>query len=249
MLELTILGCGSSCGVPIIGCKCSTCTSPSPYNKRLRCAILIRSETTNILVDFGCDIREQLLRENVDRLDGVILTHFHADHIAGFDDLKIFKILHGNKPSLYTDENSLAQLKEKYNYLGDDVIDFHAIDFYSKIKVGDIEIQLFKQYHGTIESIGLRVGDIVYTNDVKAFPERSKKYLLDARVMIMDCVDYKSLPTHSGLDLVMQWREEFAPEQIYLTNMSHRIDYFDIAQHLPDNVTPSYDGMKIEIKA
>lgn len=248
MLELTILGCGASSGVPVIGCKCPVCTSPSPYNKRLRCAILIRSETTTILVDFGCDIREQLLREGVDKLDGVILTHFHADHIAGFDDLKIFKVFHGNKPSLYTDEGTLTQLKNKYEYLGSDFIDMHAVDFYSKIKVGDIEVQLFQQNHGTISSFGLKVGDLVYANDVKSFPERSKEYLRDAGVIIADCVNYESMPTHSGLDLVMEWRDEFTPKQIYLTNMSHKIDYFDIASHLPDNVAPCYDGMKIRIK-
>lgn len=248
MLEITILGCGSSCGVPLIGCKCSVCISPSPYNKRLRSAILIRSKTTNLLVDFGCDIRQQLLREDIDRLDGVILTHFHSDHMSGFDDLKIFKILHDNKPALYTDIESLAQLKDKYHYFGSDLVDLNTVGFYSKIKIGDIDVQLFKQDHGTIASLGLRVGDLVYTNDLIAFPEKSKVYLRDARVMIMDCVGYSSVSTHAGLDLIMQWREEFKPEMIYLTNMSHKIDYFEVTDHLPKDVVPCYDGMKIKVQ-
>src|ERR1700677_4764541 len=117
MLELTILGCGSSVGVPIIGCKCNTCKSTSPYNKRLRSSVLISSDTTNILVDFGCDMREQLIRENVDRIDGVILTHLHADHIAGFDDLRVFKMIYGQAISLYTDHKTLDSMRDKYDYL------------------------------------------------------------------------------------------------------------------------------------
>ena len=249
MLELTILGCGSSVGVPIIGCKCNTCKSTSPYNKRLRSSIIIRSDTTNILVDFGWDVREQLIRENIDKIDGVILTHFHADHVSGFDDLRVFKIIHGKKFDLYTDQRSLEEMKDKFGYiLKSDIANLYGVDFYSKVKVGDIELQLFRQDHGTMNSIGIRIGDVVYTNDVIGYPEESKEYMRDARVIIMDCVGYQSMATHSGLDQVMKWQQDFNPQQIYLTNMSHKIDYFEVSKNLPSNIAPSYDGMKVIIE-
>ncbi len=222
------------------------CLSASPYNKRRRSAILISSPTTKVLVDCGPDIRNQLLGEKIDSLDAVILTHDHADHTNGIDDLRIFKLVHGKKLDLYTEHTTFAAISERYSYLAKiDAIALHAIDFGSKLQIGDIELQFFRQDHGTMDSLGIRVGDIVYTNDVIAFPEESKQYLYNAKTMIMDCVDYKSFPTHSGLDLVMQWSDEFKPEQIYLTNMSHGIDYFDIQSKLPYNIKPAYDGLKI----
>jgi phosphoribosyl 1,2-cyclic phosphate phosphodiesterase len=246
MQTLKILGCGASCGVPIIGCKCEVCKSDSPYNKRRRSAILISSDSTKILVDAGYDIRNQLLGENIDHLDAVIITHDHADHVNGLDDLRVFKLIYEKKLPLYAEHATLASMSKKYDYLfNSGTLEVHAVDFNSSLKIGDIELGLFRQDHGTIDSLGIRVGDVVYSNDVIAFPEESKQYLRGAKTMIFDCISYDSTPTHSGLDLIMKWREEFKPEQIYLTNMSHRLDYFDIQTKLPYDIKPAYDGLKI----
>ncbi len=246
MTKLTILGCGASAGVPVIGCKCSVCLSSSPYNKRSRSAILIQSDRSNVLIDCGCDIREQLLKHKIDRLDGLIITHDHADHTSGLDDLRIFKLLHGQTINLYTDAGTLNALTTKYDYLfNTDILKPHAVDFYSKLNIGDIELQLFEQDHGTMKSLGIRVGDVVYSNDIINYPEESKQYLRNTKTIIMDCVDYKSFPTHSGLDLVMNWYNEFKPESMYLTNMSHMIDYFEIKARLPTNIIPAHDGLSL----
>ncbi|MES2215508.1 MAG: MBL fold metallo-hydrolase [Pseudomonadota bacterium] len=248
MQYLTILGCGSSWGVPVIGCKCKTCSSPSSYNKRSRSSIIIRDGVTSVLVDFGGDVRNQLLRENIDRLDAVILTHDHADHCSGLDDLRIFSLIHGMIPKFYSDHNTVDVVTKRYSYLFDKkALEPIGVDFDAKIRVGDIEIQLFKQDHGVMDSLGLRIKNTVYTNDVLRYPEESKQYLRNAKIWVADCVDYKSTGSHIGLDQAIQLYEEFTPERVYITNMSHDIDYFDIQPQLPQNVSPAYDGLRLEI--
>jgi phosphoribosyl 1,2-cyclic phosphate phosphodiesterase len=248
MQYLTILGCGSSWGVPVIGCKCKTCVSTSSYNKRTRSSIIISDNDTRILVDFGCDIRHQLLRENISKIDAIILTHDHADHSHGLDDLRIFSILYGMVPKFYTDHNTLDIITKRYNYLfKQKVLEPIGLDFNAKIRVGDIELQLFKQDHGVMDSIGIRIKDTIYTNDILRYPEESRQYLYNAKMWIADCVDYKSTTTHIGLDMAMKFHEEFAPSKMYLTNLSHDIDYFEIQDKLPQNVHPAYDGLKLEI--
>jgi len=248
MHKLTILGCGSSWGVPVIGCKCAICLSDSSYNKRLRSAITIDNEQNKILVDCGFDIRSQLLKYDIDRINAIILTHDHADHVCGLDELRVFHDLHGITPKFYSDHKTLDIVMKRYKYLFDRGV-FHpiGIDFNSRHKIGDIEIQFFRQDHGVMDSLGMRIGDTVYTNDVMRYPEESKQYLYNANTWIVDCVDYKSTPTHAGLKCVIAWMEEFKPKKMYLTNMSHEIDYFHIESILPPGIKPAYDGLILEI--
>lgn len=249
MKELIILGCGSSAGVPVIGCKCNVCISDHPYNKRLRSSIFIRSESTNILVDFGFDIKSQLIMADVSRIDAAILTHIHADHSSGIDELSIFKILHDNIPILYSDSVTIDLITKMHEYLfkGGFLLP-QKIDFYSSMTIGDISLQFFKQCHGSINSIGLRVDGVVYSNDVVGYPEESLQYLADASVWIIDCVNYEGAVTHFGLEQVLDLYNKFKPSKVYLTNLSHRFDYFELKNILPDNIEPAYDGLKIVMK-
>lgn len=248
MITLKILGCGSSWGVPVATCKCEVCLSDSPYNKRNRSALLISDEDTNVLVDCGFDIRNQLIKYDICRIDAAILTHDHADHVSGLDELRIFKLLHNITPALYSDGGTLAVIIERYNYLFKaGMFDPKAIDFYSKLKINNIEMQFFKQDHGVMDSLGFRLGDVVYSNDLIDYPEESKQYLKNSRIWIMDCIDYNSTATHSGLDQVMKWQQEFSPQKIYLTNLSHDLDYFVLKSKLPSDIEPAYDGLTIEI--
>lgn len=248
MQEITILGCGSSWGVPVIGCKCAVCKSDSPYNKRNRSSILVESRNTKILVDAGFDIRHQLIKFGIDKIDAVIITHDHADHVFGVDDLRIFHDLHNMEVALYTDHKTMHALQQKFSYLFNrDVFKIHEISFYDKVSIGDIDLQFFRQDHGVMDSLGMRVQNIIYTNDVKRYPEETEKYLYDSDTWIVDCVDYKSTATHVGLDTVLEWQKKYKPKNMYLTNMSHDIDYFKIQERLPDNIYPSYDGMKIKV--
>ncbi|MGX6960384.1 MAG: MBL fold metallo-hydrolase [Rickettsia endosymbiont of Pentastiridius leporinus] len=254
MLQVTILGCGASIGVPVIGCNCSVCLSDSKYNKRTRSAIYINDENSQILVDFGYDIKYQLIREKVSKLDCAILTHDHSDHVNGIDDLRMFSIINKKPLPIYTDHNTDTKLHKKFDYLFNDnslkigyALATKPIDFFDKIKINAIEIQFFRQYHGPIDSLGIRIGDFVYSPDVIDFPPESEEYLKDIEVWIVDCMDYTSNRNHAGLDKVLEWREKYKPQQILLTNMRHTIDYYEITKMLPSNVKPLYDGYKFTI--
>lgn len=247
--KLTILGCGSSWGVPVIGCKCTVCRSHKPENKRARSSVLVSDHATNLLIDFGFDIRNQLLKMDVDRLDAAILTHDHGDHVSGIDELRIFKILHNHVPKIYSDHSTIDLITERYRYLFDSgVLEAQKLDFYSSISFGNIKVNLFKQDHRVMDSIGIRIKDTVYTNDVVAYPEESKKYLENAKIWIIDCVDYESTDNHLGLKQVLELHEEFKPKKVYLTNLSHLFDYDELKSQLPKNIEPAYDGLTINIE-
>ncbi len=246
--KLTILGCGSSWGVPVIGCKCEVCVSGKAKNNRARSSVLLQSDVATLLIDFGFDIRQQLLKMNISQLDAAILTHDHGDHVSGIDELRIFKILHKHVPKIYSDYNTIDVITERYKYLFDSgVLEAKKVDFYSSIKVGDIEVNLFKQDHRVMDSIGIRIKDTVYTNDVVDYPEESKSYLANAKIWIIDCVDYESTDNHLGLKQVLKLYKELNPQKVYLTNLSHLFDYDELKSKLPENIEPAYDGLSIKI--
>ena len=248
MLKVTILGCGSSCGVPVIGCKCSVCKSDSPYNKRRSASILIESKAARILVDFGFDIKNQLIDAKVDFLDAAILTHDHADHVSGVDHLRIFKWLTGDALKIVTDAGSANKLRERYDYLiSNEQLMIEEVGCYSPYKIKDTELQFFWQEHSDIGSLGVRINDFVYSCDVSDFPEGSHKFLENIDCWVLDCCGFRSSFAHAGLDKVLEWNELFKPKRIYLTSMRDEIDYFEIQKYLPDNIKPCYDGMVLEL--
>jgi phosphoribosyl 1,2-cyclic phosphate phosphodiesterase len=253
MIEVTILGCGSSLGVPVVGCKCNVCTSTDPKNQRFRSSILITSklngETVNVLVDCGFDIKKQLINAGITKLDAVILTHNHADHLSGLDELRVFSVIHGHKLlPFYMHLDSRPKVMASYNYMFENqYLQEHIIDYYSEISISNIKISLFKQDHTVMNSLGLRINNFVYANDLAFFYEESKKYLQNIDTFLVDCCGYKSTHVHSGLERVLLWQQEFKPKTTYLTNLSHDIDYFEIQNQTPKNIHPVYDGLILKI--
>ncbi len=220
----------------------------------MRSAILIRDEETTILVDFGPDIKSQLLRHNIKKLDALICTHDHADHTSGIDELRVFGY-NANKPlKLYSNKITLDSLLKHHNYLFGPMgelpqpLEPIEIQNYDLLQIGKIEIQLFNQIHGLNMSLGLRIKNFVYSNDVTEFPDASKHYLKDINSWIVDCVAYNKTSAHSGLKEVLEWEKEFAPKEIYLTNMGHELEYNELKGSLPSHIKPAYDGIKIKIK-
>jgi phosphoribosyl 1,2-cyclic phosphate phosphodiesterase len=251
-MEITILGSGSSQGVPQVACKCCVCASSNVKNKRKRASILIESTQTKILVDTSPELRLQCLENNISNVDAVIFTHAHSDHVAGIDDIRM---LCTNKKSIsaYMDDETFNTLLCSYNYI------FNSKDnaylpylrrnkLEKKQVIGDIEVNAFDQIHGKIISQGLRFRDVVYSTDFSEIPEESIVYLQNLKVWVVDCLRYYYSPTHSHLEKTLSLIERHRPKLAILTHMSHDIDYDEISKILPKNVIAAFDNMKIELQ-
>ena len=248
MLEVNILGCGSSLGVPVIGCRCPVCKSDSPYNKRLRSSTIISQNETKILVDFGFNIKEQLVNADVYHLDAAILTHDHADHISGIDELRVFFYIHGKPLDIFVLDSIAPVILDRYSYLfNSQRLRMNVVSEFQEIKIKNTTLQVFPQIHGPIKSLGIKVGGFVYSCDVCEFPPESDKYLDGIDIWVVDCMDYKSTVAHAGLEKILEWSEKYKAQKIYLTNMNHNIDYHQIITQLPSHIMPLYDGFKIKL--
>lgn len=257
-MKITILGCGASAGVPLIGCECAVCQSPNPKNTRTRVSLLVESETTRILIDTSPDLRQQALRAQIKTVDAIILTHFHADHVHGIDDIRSFNFHRNDVIPLYSDAETLARMQHSFSYVfREPPKDKHwfrpavvprAIEAYQPFTIGDITLTPFWQDHGYVPSLGFRIGDFAYSTDVKDFPEESEEYLRNLICWIVDCLtDQRPMPTHAHLPLSLKWIEKYQPQRSILTHMSHELDYDWLTQNLPQAVEPAYDGMVLEL--
>ena len=254
---IKILGCGPSVGVPVIGCRCNICVERKPMNCRTRSAILVEHNDTKILIDFGVDIKNQLLRENISNLSAVILTHDHADHVNGIDDLKVFSFINKKPLKLYSDHSTISAIEQRFSYMfkspdkndfwGNQRLETVNIDFDTTIEIEDLKIQFFRQHHGRIDSLGIRIGNFVYSNDLVSFPKSSYQYLYNIDTWIIDCLESNTTLAHAGLSDIKLWVEQFKPKKVFLTDMDHSMDYYELINNLPSNISPAYDGLHFEV--
>ena len=243
-MQILILGCGSCLGVSVLGCKCEVCTSQKPMNIRRRSAILIHDGGYRILVDFGADIRAQLLEYKIHSIDAAILTHMHADHMAGIDDLRVFPFFANSSLPLYTTTQCIKSLREYYGYLfTQENIELRSADYGSSIDFKGMKYHIFEQQHGNITNMGITFGNCVYANDVSSFSQDGVEILKSTPNWIIDCISYKAAKAHIGLEEVIALNQLYSPQAVYLTNMSHDLDYYALCRKLPENIRPLYDGM------
>jgi phosphoribosyl 1,2-cyclic phosphate phosphodiesterase len=249
-MRATILGCGTSGGVPRIGNVWGACDPAEPKNRRRRASVLIERAGTRILVDTGPDLREQCLSANIDRLDAVLYTHDHADHTHGIDDLRGFFINAQRRIPIYADHRTLRTLRTRFPYIFKSVAGYPALVEANQIdgafQVADIHVQPFTQEHGPINSLGFRFGPIAYSTDVNGLPEESFKVLAGVDTWIVDALRPQPHPTHAHLDLTLSWIERVKPRRAILTHMTWDMDYQTLCRELPDGVEPAYDGMVLE---
>lgn len=250
-MKVTILGCGTSGGVPRIGNLWGECDPKNPKNRRRRVSILVEQGETRLLVDTSPDLREQMLDANVERLDAVLYTHDHADHTHGIDDLRAFYHIMRKPVPVYGDEKTLEVLKQRFDYifapkLGYPAIcEAHVID--GPFRIGGIDVVPFVQEHGPITSLGFRFGKIAYSTDLNGLPQDSKEILRGLDVWIVDALRRKPHPTHPHLEMTLEWIEELEPKRAILTHMTWDLDYDTLKKELPAGVEPGYDGMVIEL--
>lgn len=261
-ITFTLLGTGSSGGVPRIGNDWGACDPHNPKNRRSRCAMLLEQSNsenkTSILVDTGPDMREQLLRAEVKHLDAVLLTHSHADHIFGMDDLRQLAIRHREKINVYMDASTSTQVMSAFGYCyqqGEDssypaICTEHRIvapqHFDIPGTAGSIRVQPFEVSHGDIRALGFRFGQLAYLPDVKLVDTHASQQLLkDLDILILDALRYTEHPTHMNVDEALEFIARVKPKKAYLTNMHSALDYSDLSSQLPPGVEPAYDGLKL----
>ena len=254
-MKVRILGCGTSTGVPKIGNHWGECDPDEPRNTRLRTSILVESGGVNVLIDCGPDLRQQLLSANVGRIDALIVTHDHGDHVHGIDELRpLARTLDGPVP-LYGSADTLASLRHRFAYA------FEQSDFYRPIvegrtiaggeRFGDSTARFVEQPHGATISLGLRFdeGDrsVAYAIDFSDLTDDMAALYEGADVWIADCLTRRPHPTHAHLDGVLGWARDLRVGQVYLTHMGNGLDYRTLLAELPDWAAPAHDGLEIHL--
>jgi phosphoribosyl 1,2-cyclic phosphate phosphodiesterase len=264
-IKTTILGCGSSGGVPRVGGDFGACDPAVTENYRTRCSILIEKydyplseQPTTILIDTSPDLRTQLLKAQVTYLDGVIFTHDHADQTHGIDDIRPLAYNAQSLINAYMDEPTTQSLTKRFGYIfeGHEVAGYPPLmrinplpdfgnEFVIEGKGGDITLIPLRQVHGNIQSVGFRYNKTAYCNDLNILPNESMEHLTGLDYFIVDALRYKPHPSHANLDLALEWIERIKPKQAILTNLHIDMDYKTLLEILPENVVPAYDGMII----
>ncbi|NDC56126.1 MAG: MBL fold metallo-hydrolase [Alphaproteobacteria bacterium] len=254
-MKITVLGCGGSGGVPLIGNQWGHADPNNPKNYRTRPSIFIQEGQTSVLIDTTPDMRQQLLRENITRVTHVLFTHAHADHTNGFDDIRSLNHLLKAKIPIYADEETGAELASRFAYAFQAPRDdgFYqpsvVLNNFSEepLKIGELTFIPIKQDHGYSTSWGFRVGDFAYNTDVKNFSDESLSALEGVKVWIVDALREEPHMTHSHLKQTLRWIRHLSPQQAYLTHMNHTVDFDEYHKKTPENVCPAWDGLVIEI--
>jgi phosphoribosyl 1,2-cyclic phosphate phosphodiesterase len=256
-MRVTVLGCGTSAGVPQIGCACEVCRSPDPRNKRRRCSIFVEVAGQRVLVDTGPDLREQCLSAGIGAVDALLYTHAHADHVHGIDDLRSINNIVMAPIRAYADPLVFARIRDRFPYVfeggrsGDfgfwrPEIEPHPIAE-APFRVGAAEILPIRQKHGRGESWGFRFGPFAYSTDTDGLSEAALDALRGVEVWIVDALRDRPHPSHAHLAMTLGWIERVRPRQAYLTHMNHEVDYEAWAAKLPGGVLPAHDGLVVEI--
>lgn len=259
----TILGCGSSGGVPRPALGWGACNPDNPKNRRRRCSLLVERRTgdkvTRVLVDTSPDLREQLIDAYVDRLDGVLYTHEHADHTHGIDDLRALFMHQRHRIDAYMDDATSRVLFHRFGYcfVTPPGSNYPPIMTEHRIKAGEpvtiageggvITALPFLQDHGDIVSLGFRFGNVAYSSDVVDLPERSIPAVENLDVWIVDALRYRTHSSHFSVDDALSWIGRMKPRRAILTNLHSDLDFDDLSTRLPAHVEPAYDGMRFEV--
>lgn len=256
-MKVTILGSGSAAGCPSVSGGWGKCDPTNPKNRRRRSSILVEDGPTTILVDTSPDLREQMLGAKVRRLDAVLYTHAHADHIHGIDELReINRISQGPLP-IYAPPETLEVLETRFSYVFEGIPEGkpvfrpwllpNNITPAQTFSVGTISVCPFLQDHGFSSTIGYRFGDIAYSTDLIDLPRASKDIIRGAKVWIIGVLSDNPYPTHVHVAKALEWIAEFKPQHAVLTHMSNSMDYDTLIAQLPAGVTPAFDGRVIEV--
>lgn len=254
-MKATIMGCGSSLGVPAAGNFWGECNPDNPKNRRTRSSLLVQSDDTNILVDSTVDVRDHLNTYDIKRLDGLIFSHAHSDHINGMDDLRVISYVMEHPIETYATPETNEELHRRFDYAfhgGHNIyrpfLKTNNVDF-GEHKIGDIRMNLFRQDHGTCETIGIRINDFAYSVDMVDMDDAALETLKGVKTWVVDAAGFKreKAVTHATLDSVYKWVDLLGIEQTYLIVLTGMMDYDSLCDELPPHIRPAYDGLVLDI--
>lgn len=265
-LRFTVLGCGSSPGVPRITGDWGACDQTNPKNRRMRAAALIERISrdggkTTVVIDTGPDFRAQMLMAGVSHIDAVVYTHPHADHIHGIDDLRGYVLEHHHLIDIHADALTMQRLRDAFGYCFETpagssyppILRPHLIDHTKPVVVegegGALTLEPLLQIHGDIQSLGFRVGPLAYCPDVSDFPATTVSRLQGLELLVIDALQWRTHPSHLSLGQAMDWIAKLKPRKAVLTHMHVPLDYAAIMAETPDHIEPAYDGMVLEFDA
>jgi len=252
---VTILGSGTSQGVPVIGCQCPVCQSTDPRDKRTRTSILIRTDQVTVAVDAGPDFRQQMLREGVDRLDAVFITHEHKDHIGGLDDVRPFIFMNDNKPMpLYVSKTALPEIKREFSYAfkehlypGAPTYDVHLIDE-TPFVFGDLYVEPIRLKHYTLTCYAFRIGRFAYVTDFHEITKSAMQKLQGVEYLVIEALARHKHYSHINLEQAVRIASDLHVKKAWFTHCSHNMGKtVDVNAELPENMRLAYDGLSFEV--
>ncbi|MHB8122391.1 MAG: GPMC system MBL fold metallohydrolase [Desulfuromonadaceae bacterium] len=251
-MKITILGCGTSTGVPMVGCNCRVCASADPRDKRTRASALIRYNDRNVLIDTSTDLRQQALRQHIRRIDAVLFTHAHADHVNGIDDLRGFHFIHKEIIPCFTSRATLDTLQGGFSYIFNE----HQHSGYTPLlSANEVSgpFTLFDQLitpipllHGKTTSFGYRIGNFAYLTDCNAIPEQSRELLQGVELLVIDGLRWTEHPFHFNIPGAIAAARQLDAPRTILTHLTHEISYAE-GDRLPPGVELAYDGMEFDL--
>jgi phosphoribosyl 1,2-cyclic phosphate phosphodiesterase len=251
-VKITFLGTGTSQGVPVIACECDTCTSDDPHDKRLRTSLLLEADNVTLLFDAGPDFRQQMLREKVNRLDSIILTHEHKDHIAGLDDVRAFNYKSQSAIDIFSEDRVQKALRKEYSYVFSE-IQYPGIP---KMKLNPIpdhgftikglEIIPVRVFHYHLPVYGFRIGNFAYITDANYIPEESKEKLFGVKYLVINALRKEKHISHFSLREALDIIREISPKKAFITHISHQMGYHaEVSKELPKGTSLAFDGQTV----
>jgi phosphoribosyl 1,2-cyclic phosphate phosphodiesterase len=253
-VRITFLGTGTSTGVPAVGCPCEVCRSEDPRDKRLRASVLVEFDGRAVVIDTGTDFRQQALRAGLDRLDAVLFTHAHADHIFGLDDIRPFNFRTRRPVPVYADERTWEGLRRVYDYVfnptvygGVPQVEPHVVD--GEFELYDRRVEPSYVIHGRLPVLAYRLGGFAYATDCNVIPDETVRALAGLDVLVIDGLRFAEHPTHMTIPKALGYIERIAPRRAYMTHMNHEVSHAAVSRELPAGVELAYDGLVVEVAA